>query len=354
MEYGGIEMSEVKEAQIPEILQPVIYGLMPSSEIIDISAVEVKVIDTYEANGQGTKNGLMDPIMGETTTLVDSNSAGEKETNGEFGHIALELPVIHTGFVDLVKTALNSTCNNCGRVLLHDTPGTHPSDETKSEQDYYREIVDITLKDCGQSSREYTSLIKEIELTCTSKDRLNCMHCGAEQDKITFDRPWTFRKQASGGSKVNISTEEISHWLEKIPNNELIFIGIGDSYVRPEWAIMDTIPVPPLAIRPTIIVNEYCSNDDLTDKLVDIVRTNQRLNEVLKSGNFQIVIEDLHTLLQYHCTTYFDNQTSGIPPARHRSGRPLRTLAQRVKGNRTPFRIDFHRPNVKGSIGGHN
>nr|ANV79234.1 hypothetical protein [uncultured Candidatus Thalassoarchaea sp.] len=347
-------MSDVKEVQIPEILQPVIYGLMPSSEIIDISAVEVKVIDTYEADGQGSKNGLMDPIMGETSTLVDLDSDGEKETNGEFGHIALELPVIHTGFIDLVKTALNSTCNNCGRILLHETPGTHPSDETKSEQDYYREIADVTLKDHGLASSEYTSIINEIKLTCTSKDRVNCMHCEVEQEKIILDMPWTFRKQNSEGRKVNITTDEISQWLGKIPNNELIFIGLGDSYVRPEWAIMNTIPVPPLAIRPTIIVNEYCSADDLTNKLVDIVRINQRLNEVLKSGNFPIVIDDLHTLLQYHCTTYFDNQTSGIPPARHRSGRPLKTLAQRVKGDSSPFRFDFHRPKVEGSTGGRN
>ena len=349
-------MTHVKEVQVPENLQPVIYGLMPSSEIIGISAVEVKVIDTYEADGQGSKNGLMDPIMSDTRALANSDSIKDKEnpSHGEFGHIALELPVIHTGFIDMIQTALNCTCNDCGRVLLHDRPGTHPSDENKSEQDYYREIVDAILEDYGQASSEYNSLINEIKLTCTSKDRVNCMHCEVEQEKIILDMPWTFRKQNSEGRKVNITTDEISQWLGKIPNNELIFIGLGDSYVRPEWAIMNTIPVPPLAIRPTIIVNEYCSADDLTNKLVDIVRINQRLNEVLKSGNFPIVIDDLHTLLQYHCTTYFDNQTSGIPPARHRSGRPLKTLAQRMKGNSSPFRFDFHRPKVKGSTGGRN
>ncbi len=40
-------------------------------------------------------------------------------------------------------------------------------------------------------------------------------------------------------------------------------------------------------------------------------------------------------------TTYFDNGVSGIPPARHRSGRALRTLAQRLKGKEGRFRSNL-------------
>ncbi|DAC56645.1 MAG TPA: hypothetical protein D7I11_00475, partial [Candidatus Poseidoniales archaeon] len=50
----------------------------------------------------------------------------------------------------------------------------------------------------------------------------------------------------------------------------------------------------------------------------------QRLRENRDSGAPQLIVEDLWELLQYHITTYFDNQTSGIPPARHRSGRTLK------------------------------
>ncbi|MFB0544040.1 MAG: DNA-directed RNA polymerase subunit A', partial [Candidatus Bathyarchaeia archaeon] len=51
-----------------------------------------------------------------------------------------------------------------------------------------------------------------------------------------------------------------------------------------------------------------------------------------------LIIEDLSELLQYHVTTYFNNEVSGIPPARHRSGRPLKSLAQRLKGKEGRFR----------------
>ena len=101
-----------------------------------------------------------------------------------------------------------------------------------------------------------------------------------------------------------------------------------------------------------MIADEYQPTDDLTEKLVDIVRINQRLNYALSTGNHQIVVDDLHILLQYHRTTYFDNQTTGIPPARHKSGRPLKTLAQFVEDNVPPFRVDFHRSNLAGSTRG--
>jgi DNA-directed RNA polymerase subunit A' len=56
------------------------------------------------------------------------------------------------------------------------------------------------------------------------------------------------------------------------------------------------------------------------------------------AGAPQLIIEDLWELLQYHVSTYFDNEIPGVPPARHRSGRPLKTMSQRLKGKEGRFR----------------
>ena len=61
----------------------------------------------------------------------------------------------------------------------------------------------------------------------------------------------------------------------------------------------------------------------------------------MEAGAPQLIVEDLWELLQYHVTTYFDNEASGVPPARHRSGRPLKTLAQRLKGKEGRFRSNL-------------
>ena len=54
----------------------------------------------------------------------------------------------------------------------------------------------------------------------------------------------------------------------------------------------------------------------------------------MEAGAPQLIVEDLWELLQYHVTTYFDNEASGLCLPKHRSGRPLKTLAQRLKGKR--------------------
>jgi DNA-directed RNA polymerase subunit A' len=105
---------------------------------------------------------------------------------------------------------------------------------------------------------------------------------------------------------------------------------------------LTVLPVPPVTMRPSITLDSgERSEDDLTHKLVDVIRINQRLQENRDAGAPQLIVEDLWELLQYHITTYFDNQTAGIPPARHRSGRPLKTISQRLKGKEGRFRSNL-------------
>ncbi|WP_092566576.1 DNA-directed RNA polymerase subunit A', partial [Halorubrum sp. SD626R] len=132
---------------------------------------------------------------------------------------------------------------------------------------------------------------------------------------------------------------DIRDWFEDIPNEDLEVLGIDAEDSRPEWMILTVLPVPPVTTRPSITLdNGQRSEDDLTHKLVDIIRINQRFMENREAGAPQLIIEDLWELLQYHVTTFVDNEISGTPPARHRSGRPLKTLSQRLKGKEGRFR----------------
>src|SRR5437667_9943722 len=121
-----------------------------------------------------------------------------------------------------------------------------------------------------------------------------------------------------------------------------LLLGMNPEVARPEWMVLTALLVPPVTVRPSITLESGDrSEDDLTHKLVDVLRINQRLRENRDAGAPQLIVEDLWELLQYHVTTYFDNQTSGIPPARHRSGRPLKTLVQRLKGKEGRFRSNL-------------
>ena len=337
-------MSARDAAKIPKRIDSIKFSLMDPNEIRKMSAVEVKTADTYKDDGHAYKQGLMDPKMGVIDPGIRCETCGNKhnECPSHFGHIALELPVMHIGFTMLIKTALKSTCNQCSNILLHSAPETHPLDPEKSEQDYYRDRVHDVMRKHGVGSTEFKKIIKEIEKECSMARRAICMHCGSEQGKIMLDKPTTFKEKKKDKGEHKLNARDIREWLEKIPDENLIFLGMDSDASRPEWVIMKVLPVPPITVRPSITLDSGDrSEDDLTHKMVDVFRINQRLRENRDAGAPQLIVEDLWELLQYHVTTYFDNQTSGIPPARHRSGRPLKTLSQRLKGKEGRFRSNL-------------
>ena len=121
-------------------------------------------------------------------------------------------------------------------------------------------------------------------------------------------------------SEKRISPIEIRTRLEKVSDEDLTLFGINPSVTRPEWMVLTILPIPPVTIRPSITLESgERSEDDLTHKIGDIVRINQRLFENINAGAPEIIIEDLWDLLQYHITTFFDNEVPQLPPARHRS-----------------------------------
>ena len=176
----------------------------------------------------------------------------------------------------------------------------------------------------------------------TAKDasgKAICPYCGETQIKIKLDKPTTFREVEDNHK---LTPKEVRERLERIPDEDLKALGIDPQTCRPEWMVLTVLAVPPVSVRPSITLEAGDkSEDDLTHKLVDVLRINQRLRENRDAGAPQLIVEDLWELLQYHVTTYFDNQTSGIPPARHRSGRPLKTLEQRLKGKEGRFRSNL-------------
>jgi len=310
---------------ISKTIDSIKFALLSPDEIRKMSATKVITADTYGEDGFPIELGLMDPHMGVIEPGIRCKTCGKRseECPGHFGHIDLAMPVIHVGFVKEIKKLLESTCSSCGRILL--------SDEEIAEK---QEMID-RARELGVDVIELSNISKEISKEASK--RKVCPHCGEEQLKITLDKPTTFRE---AGRKI--TPKEVRERLERIPDRDLPVLGINPEAARPEWMVLTTLPVPPVTVRPSITLESGDrAEDDLTHKLVDILRINQRLRENRDGGSPQLIVEDLWELLQYHISTYFDNQTSGIPPARHRSGRPLKTIVQRLKGKEGRFRSNL-------------
>ncbi len=297
-----------------KFVDQIVFGVMSPKFIKEMSAAKIVTPELYDKEGYPVDGGLMDVRMGVIDPGLQCKTCGSKlkECIGHFGYIELARPVIHYKYVKIIKDLLRCTCGDCGRILI----GEEDIEKHKDELEGVAEKLGEQEK-----RKRVKSLIKSLR---TIK---KCPHCEAEQEKISLDKPTTFHE---GDNRL--SPIEIRVWLEKITDDDLKLFGINSEAVRPEWMVLTVLPIPPVTMRPSITLESgERSEDDLTHKLGDVVRINQRLFENINAGAPEIIIEDLWDLLQYHVTTFFDNTVSQLPPARHRSGQPLKTLTQRIK-----------------------
>jgi DNA-directed RNA polymerase subunit A' len=304
---------------VPKRIGKIRFGLISPQEFRKMSVVKIITADTYDDDGFPIEMGLMDPRLGVIDPGLRCRSCGGRpgECPGHFGHIDMIAPVIHVGFAKLIRKLLRAICRDCSRLMLLE----------KEKQMYLEQIK--TLDRLGQPTDDIVN-----KVFAEARKHKNCPYCNAPQLEIKFERPLTY---VEDGHKLTPS--DIRDRFEKVPNDDIQIMGMNPETARPEWMILTVLPVPPVTMRPSITLESgQRSEDDLTHKLVDIIRINQRFQENREAGAPQLIIEDLWELLQYHVTTFLDNTVSGVPPARHRSGRPLKTLSQRLKGKEGRFR----------------
>jgi len=283
----------------------IVFGLLSPEIIKKMSVCKVVTPELYDKEGYPVDGGLMDVRMGVIDPGLVCPTDGKKlrDCPGYFGYIELARPVIHIKYVDVILSVLRSFCRECNRILIHE--------EKVKEKKFGRK-----------------------ELLTFLKNAKKCPHCQAKQYSVKIEKPSSFVE-----NDRRLSPIEIQARFEKISDDDLRSFGLNPVYCRPEWMVLGNLPVPSVTMRPSITLETgERSEDDLTHKLSDIVRINQRLFENINAGAPEIIVEDLWDLLQYHITTYFDNSIAQVPPARHRGGQPLKTLTERIKSKEGRFR----------------
>jgi len=311
-----------------KLVEKIKFGLLSPDEIRKMSAARIITADTYDEDGLPIPSGLMDQRLGTIEPGQRCQTCGNLVSNcmGHFGHIELARPVIHVGYSKKVLKVLRSICPECSRLMLT----TEEMETFRQEQLKHRRIF---FEDDEDATKNVFKQARKSKI---------CPYCGAKKKKIVIEKPTTFYEEEETKGSRRITPIEILERLKKMTDNDLRILGVSPENARLEWVIFTVLPIPPVCARPSITLDSGIrSEDDLTHKLVDVIRINQRLRENIDAGAPHLIVEDLWELLQYHITTYFDNQVSGIPPARHRSGRALRTLTQRLKGKEGRFRSNL-------------
>ncbi len=287
------------------------FGFMSPKLIKEMSAIKIEHAELYDPDGYPIDAGLTDLHLGVVDPGLRCRTCGGTigQCLGHFGYLELIKPVVHPLYGKKIYMMLKTICRKCSRPLVDD------------------EVL-----------KEMKNPLNEIY----KKKKATCPHCGEKQKDIEFQKPTSYRE-----GKVELTSEEVRQRLEKMTDEDIKHMKIGGG--RPEWFVLTILPIPPVTVRPSITLETgERSEDDLTHKLVDVVRINERLRKNLEIGAPDFIIADIWELLQYHISTLMSNEISTLPPARHRSGRALKTLMQRLskkegrfRGNLSGKRVNF-------------
>jgi DNA-directed RNA polymerase II subunit RPB1 len=308
------------------------FGIANPDDIRKRSIVEVTTDKTYQS-GQPVPNGVFDARFG----VIENGKVCPtcKQTNqlcpGHFGHIELARPVYLYQFFDTIEKLANLVCLNCSKPLMN----VDVLDRMNSSgMARFKEIRDsIKRPDACPScnTRTFTKISKVIG-TAAKLEGL--------PTQVKGDEPIP---------PVLLQSEVILRAFQRISEEDCRRLGFDPRHARPDWMICNALAVPPLTVRPSVVMDDHQRmEDDLTHQLISIIRSNERLRDKIDKNESADMIDKLTALLQYNVATYVDNEIKGMPPTQQRSGRPLRTLKSRfgaktgrVRGNLMGKRVDF-------------
>ena len=339
-------MSFFKELDYDSKIRDIVgvqFSVQSPEEIKNRSVVHVTQTHLYEPNGDAVIGGLFDPRMGviDHGKICPTDGMDNRFSPGYFGHIELARPVFYIQFLATVIKILKCVCFRCSKLLID------PEDQEVKEvlriltgRKRWNYIIDkcSKVKMCGSDSREGCGAVQPSKYV---KEGLAKIY--AEWNKKTIE-------EVEEDKRVHFSAELVLKMFRRISDEDCEVMGLSKDWCRPDWLICQNLPVAPPAVRPSIRqFNGARSEDDITHKFIDIIKTNNQLKKKLENGKSQEnTIEDWTQVLQYHIATLIDNELPGINPSTHRSGRTLKTLRQRLKGkegrirgNLQGKRVDF-------------
>ena len=329
-----------------DIISGVQFGITSPDEILRRSVVEVVTDKTYQGNNP-VPGGVFDARLG----VIDSGKICPtcKHTNmkcqGHFGHIRLARPVYLYQFLEYAEKLLYCVCINCSNLyitgpdtVLHQTLAASPLTGIARLGDIRSRTVDFKAK-AAKSAKGA---------------QVPCMTCGTtilkKVEKIV-GTVCTLHGSILGGEEPNlpIQPEMVLRCFQRMTDENIRILGFNPKFSHPAWMVCTVLAVPPLTVRPPVVMDDnQRMDDDLSHKLIDIVRANQKLREQIDKGQPRDYIEQHMLHLEFHVATYVDNDIKGMPPAAQRSGRPLKTLKSRmgaktgrVRGNLMGKRVDF-------------
>ncbi len=239
------------------------------------------------------------------------------------GHIELATPVSHIWFFKGVPSRMGLVLDMSPRDL---------------EEVLY--FVSYVVLDPGPAPLEKKQTISDKEYRAYYEKYGNTFRVGMGAEAI---------KELLMGVDLQKEVDEIKAEIEQIKDSSsqkrirlIKRLDILDAFLesgnKPEWMILDALPVIPPELRPMIQLDGgRFATSDLNDLYRRVINRNNRLKKLMELGAPSIIIQNEKRMLQEAVDALFDNGRRG----RNITGagnRPLKSLSSMLKGKQGRFR----------------
>jgi DNA-directed RNA polymerase subunit beta' len=237
------------------------------------------------------------------------------------GHINLAAPVVHIWFFKALPSRLGTLLDmktaDLEKVILFQdyvvtAPGQTPLKEKQIlTEDEYRSAYEKYGADfkAMMGAEAIRALLEKLDLLKEAEDLREGL------------------KKTSSKQKIKDLTKRL-----KLVEN------IRTSGNRPEWMVMDVIPVIPPDLRPLVLLESgNFATSDLNDLYRRIINRNNRLKKLMDLNAPEVIIRNEKRMLQQAVDALFDNARCRRP-VQGTANRPLKSLTDMIKGKQGRFR----------------
>ncbi|SHI86582.1 DNA-directed RNA polymerase subunit beta' [Rubritalea squalenifaciens DSM 18772] len=238
------------------------------------------------------------------------------------GHIELAVPVTHIWFYKCMPSRIGLMLDMSARHL---------------ERVIYYE--DFIVTDPGQSPLERGQLLTETELRDAEEDygeETFRAGMGAEalQDLLSQVNLAELVKQL----QEEMENTRSKQTMKKLAKRLKLAQGFASSKTRPEWMIMNVLPVIPPDLRPLVpLEGGRFATSDLNDLYRRVINRNNRLMNLLQLKTPEVIIRNEKRMLQEAVDALFDNGRHGRAVT-GAGNRALKSLSDMLKGKGGRFR----------------
>jgi DNA-directed RNA polymerase subunit beta' len=238
------------------------------------------------------------------------------------GHIELAVPVTHIWFYKCMPSRIGLMLDMTARSL---------------ERVIYYE--DYMVVDPGSTPLQRGQLLTEVDLREAEEQY------GADAFKVGMGA------QAIRDifSQINLAelTKELEEAMGKTRSKQIrkklakrlkLCQGFAESHSRPEWMILEVLPVIPPDLRPLVpLEGGRFATSDLNDLYRRVINRNNRLKNLLQLRTPDVIIRNEKRMLQEAVDALFDNGRHGRPVT-GAGNRPLKSMSDMLKGKSGRFR----------------